>query len=309
MEIKGKQVRIEGKLIRVAALVAEGYQFLDDPEEGVNFLRGSGERVDVYTFIQELSDPEPKYKYPMEWDNLAVLPITTFDDWMKNQIDFKVRNKIRKASKKGVIIREIPFDENLITGISAIYNESPVRQGRKFWHYGEDLESLRRSKAEFLDRSTFIGAFFEDRLIGFIKLTTNEDGTQAGLINIVSMLKHRDKAPTNALLARAVQICAERGIPNLWYANFSYGNKKEDSLAEFKRNNGFRKIDVPRYYVPLTIAGRIAIRLGLHHGLSSLVPESAAAAFRKMRKQWYKRRVPSQETAGHKEVQESSPQS
>ena len=57
-------------------------------------------RVDLLTFIQRISDTTPKYDYPMEWDNMAVLPISTFDAWMKNQIDFKVRNKVRKAEKK-----------------------------------------------------------------------------------------------------------------------------------------------------------------------------------------------------------------
>jgi hypothetical protein len=309
LEIRGKAVRIEGRLIRIAALDAEGYQFLDDPEVGIKALRESRTRVDLFTFIQKLSDTAPKYKYPMEWDNMAVLPITTFDDWMKNQIDFKVRNKIRKAEKRGVVVREVPFGESLIKGISAIYNESPIRQGRRFWHYGEDLETLRRTKAAFLERSTFIGAFYEDQLIGFIKLTTNEDGTQAGLINIVSMIQHRDKAPTNALLTHAVRCCAERGIPRLWYANFSYGNKQEDSLAEFKRHNGFQKIAVPRYYVPLTVVGRMAFRLGLHHGAANWIPESVAAAYRKVRKQWNERKTSGQESAERKVVPESSPRS
>ena len=44
-------------------------------------------------------------------------------------------------------------------------------------------------------------------------------------MQIVSMVGHQDKAPTNALIAQAVRSCAERGIPYLWYANMSYGKK------------------------------------------------------------------------------------
>jgi len=53
--------------------------------------------------------------------------------------------------------------------------------------------------------------------------------------------------------------------------DFSYGKKQRDSLADFKRHNGFQKVDLPRYYVPLTAAGRIALRLGLQHGISERI--------------------------------------
>lgn len=297
LEIRGKKVRIEGRLIRIGALDAEGYQFLDDPEAAVKALRESGARVDLFTFIEKLSDIRPKYKYPMEWDNMAVLPVSTFDDWMKHQIDFKVRNKIRKAEKKGVVVREVPFDDAFVQGISVIYNESPVRQGRRFAHYGKDVETVRRTTSAYFDRSTFIGAFLEDRLIGFIKLTTNEDRTQAGLMNIVSMIQHRDKAPTNALMAQAVRSCADRGISYLWYANMSYGKKQDSALADFKRHNGFQKIELPRYYVPLTLAGRIALSLRLHHRTIDWIPEPIASSYRRIRSLWYARRFPSRNDA------------
>jgi hypothetical protein len=290
LEVSGKEIRIWGKLIRIASLDGEGYQFLEDPEAALDIIRKSGTRIDIFTFVQKLSDTSPKYSYPMEWDNMAVLRISTFDDWMTNQIDFKVRNKIRKAAKSGVVVREVPFNEELLQGISAVYNESPIRQGQRFRHYGKDIESLREMKSTFLDRSVFIGAFFEDKLIGFVKLVTNEDRSQAGLMHIVSMIGHRDKAPTNALIAQAVRSCADRNISFLWYANFSYGKKQRDTLADFKRHNRFEKVEIPRYYVPLTAAGRIALRLDLHHGLLHWIPESVASRYRKVRSQWYAKR-------------------
>ena len=297
MQICGKEALIEGKLIRIARLDAEGYDFLEDPEVALKALRESKARIDVFTFIQKLSDTSPKFSYRMEWDNVAALRVSTFDDWMMHQIDFKARNKARKAAKNGVVVREVPFDDDLVKGISAIYNESPVRQGKAFWHYGKDLEAVRRMNGTFLDRSIFIGAFFDGSLIGFVKLVTNEDRSQAGLMQIVSMISHRDKAPTNALIGQAVRSCAERGISHLWYANFSYGKKQEDSLADFKRHNGFQKIELPRYYIPLTVAGRIALRLGVHHRAVDWIPESLAARYRKIRSLWYARRFPRVENA------------
>lgn len=296
MYVYDKEVRVEGKLIRIAHLDGEGYQFLEDPEAALGALRRSGTRIDLFTFIQKLSDTSPKYEYPMEWDNMAALRVSSFEDWMKNKIDFKVRNKVRKAEKNGVTVREVSFDDALVRGISAIYDETPVRQGKPFWHYRKDFEAVRRMNGTFIDRSIFIGAFLEDSLIGFVKLVSDEDRGQAGLMQIISMIQHRDKAPTNALIAQSVRSCAERGISYLWYANFSYGKKQRDSLADFKRHNGFQKVDVPRYYVPLTAAGRMALRLGLQHGINDWIPEPVASKYRRIRSLWYARRFPGLES-------------
>lgn len=156
---------------------------------------------------------------------------------------------------------------------------------------------MRRMNATFMDRSIFIGAFLNGSLIGFVKMVANEDWKQAGLMQIVSMIQHRDKAPTNALIAQAVSSCADRGISHLWYANFSYGRKQEDSLAEFKRHNGFQKVDVPRYFVPLTFAGRAALRLGLHRQAYDWIPEPLTNTYRKVRRIWYAKRFPGLESA------------
>src|SRR5207244_11458161 len=126
------------------------------------------------------------------------------------QIDAKVRNMGRKAEKNGVSVREVPFDDALVQGICAIYNESPIRQGRRFWHYGKDLEIVKKENSTFPDRSVFIGAFLGKDLIGFAKLVSDEDRGQAGLRQIVSMRQHKDTDPHNGTLAQAVRTCAAR---------------------------------------------------------------------------------------------------
>jgi hypothetical protein len=225
----------------------------------------------------------------MEWDNLAVLPVSTFDHWWTQQITSFPRNRARQAEKKGVVLREVPFDDTLVKGIWEIYNETPVRQGRRFPHYGKDIQAVYREEATYLDSSVFIGAFLGESLIGFIKLVHDETRTQAGLMNILSMNRHRDKAPTNALIARAVKSCAERSISYLVYSNFAYGEKQASSLSRFKEVNGFGRIDLPRYYVPLTGIGRVAFQLGLHRKLVERIPEPVAAKIRDLREAWYNR--------------------
>jgi hypothetical protein len=229
----------------------------------------------------------------MEWDNLAALSISSFDYWWNQQLGFKARNKAKQAQKKGVEIREVPFSDDLVKGIWEIYNETPVRQGRKFPHYGKDFETVRREEATYLDESIFVGAFLGEKLVGFIKILIDRAGNQAGLLNIVSLVAERDKAPTNALVAAAVKACASRGISLLTYSNFSYGKKQRDSLSDFKERNAFQRIDVPRYYVPLTALGHAALRLKLHHRLTDRIPEFASERLREFRDAWYKRRFPS----------------
>jgi hypothetical protein len=293
IEICDKKIQIRGSLVRIARLDADTYHFLEDPEPMLEGLRDCGNRIDLFTFIQRLPETSPKYSYPMEWDNLAVLPVSTFDHWWNHQIKSFPRNRARQAGKKGVVFREVPFDDALVKGIWEIYNETPIRQGRRFPHYGKDINTVYREGATYLDSSVFIGAFLGDSLIGFIKLVHDERRTQAGLMNILSMNRHRDKAPTNALIAEAVRSCAERGISYLVYANFAYGEKQASSLAHFKEVNGFARVDLPRYYVPLTAIGRAAFQLGLHRRLAERIPDPLAAKYRDLREAWYNLRFQS----------------
>ena len=291
IEIQGSQVQIRGSFVRIARLDAEKFLFADDPELIIDGLRKSNERVDIFTFIQKVTETTPKHQYPMEWDNLAVLPITTFDHWWNQQIGFKARNKAKQAEKKGAVIKEIPFSEPLVRGIWEIYNETPVRGGRKFPHYGKNLETVYKEEATYLDRSTFIGAFVEDKLIGFIKLLWSPNGGQGGLLNIVSLIEHRDKAPTNALLAHAVKVCAERQVPFLVYSNFAYGRRTRDSLSDFKERNAFQRVNLPRYYAPMSAIGHAAIALGLQKKVSERIPEWMIVRLREVRRLWLEKQM------------------
>lgn len=293
-----KEIRIEGRLLKIARLEGEGYEFLEDPNSVVERLPGCGKRIDLFTFVQRLPDTTPKYSYPKESHNFAAIRVTSFDEWWNKQIGFKARNKAKQAEKKGVVIREVPFDDNLVRGMWEVYNETRIRQGTPNSHYGKDLDTVREMEDTFLDSSIFIGAFLGEQLIGFIKLVHDETRTQAGLMNIVSMVRHRDKAPTNALVVQAVRSCAERGIPYLVYASFVYGKKERSSLSDFKERNGFKQIDVPRYYVPLTNFGKVAFHYGMHRRVVDRLPASIADKFRELRAAWYSRRLKSAPDVG-----------
>jgi hypothetical protein len=302
VDIEGREIRISGGRLRTAQLEADFYHFLPDPEPVISALRKLPNRPDLFTFLQRASEPTPLYKYHGEWDNMAVVRVSTFEHWWTKQIDGKARNQMRLAGKKGIVAREVPFSDELVRGIRDIYNEAPIRQGRRFPHYGEDFATVYAEEATFLDDAIFIGAYLQDRLIGFIKLVMDEERTQAGMMNILSLLGQRDKAPNNALVAEAVRVCAERGIPNLVYFRFVHGKRERDSLSNFKTNCGFERVDVPRYYVPLTPWGHAALRLGLHHRLRDRIPEPVAAKLRDLQKKWNTRKGRSENASATAQV-------
>jgi hypothetical protein len=288
--VGNKEVRIRGRLLRIARLEGEKHVFPSDPESFVADLRKSETRADIFTFLQKLPDTTPKYPYLVEYDNLAVLPVTTFEHWWDHQIRSYPRNRARQAEKKGVTFRQVPFGDVLISGICGIYNETPIRQGKPFPHFGMTPQKARAYAGTFLEDSIYIGGFLGDTMIGFIKLTMDQSRNQACLVHILSMVQHNDKAPTNGLIAQAVRTCAEHKVPYLVYEHFNYGKKQGDSLSHFKEVNGFQRVDLPRYYVPITPLGQMALRLGLHHRVADRIPESLAGKLRDLRKAWYRRR-------------------
>jgi hypothetical protein len=261
-------------------MVEEWYEDVDDPDGLVTDLKQSGVKADLFTFWQRLPNTEPRHAHHLEWESISVLPVTTYGDWLKTQINCKTRNLVVKAKKKGVTVRSAAFDDDFVSGMTAIFNETPLRQGRPFRHYGKSVETVRQEFSKYLFREDVIGAYFADELIGFIMLA--DAGRFAMLSQIISMVRHRDKSPNNALLAKAVEICAERGIPYLVYALWARG-----SLGEFKRHNGFLRVNLPRYYVPLTKMGRVALTLGTHRHATDRIPESVIPFLRALRSKLY----------------------
>ena len=289
MKINGKSILIEGEIPRIARLEQEWCEDVEDPKTLINELGKTEPRPDILTFTQRLPDLEPKYAYQMELDSMAALPIKSYSFWWEKQIERKARNKIRKAQKNGVIIKPAIFDDRFVRGMTSIFNETPIRQGRRYLHYGKDFETVKREFSRFLFREEIFGAYLGNELVGFIFLA--DAGRYIYLGQIISKIAHRDLAPNNALLAKAVERCAEKGFPYLVYALWL-----DDSLGDFKRSNGFQRFDLPRYFVPLTRKGKLALKLGLHRGWQGAVPKQLIKPLKKLRRRWYALRWPAQRT-------------
>ena len=278
-------ITVTGRLVRTAALADEWCRDVDRPSDVVEALKTRGPDADIFSFWQRLPHVEPRYDYYRETDSIAALPIAGFEEWWLRQVDPTVRNKVRRATKKGVDVRRVAFDDHFVAGMTKIFNESPIRQGRPFHHYGKDAATVAREFSRYLFREELLGAYVMDELIGFLMLA--DAGPYADITQILASLHHRDKAPTNALLAKAVEMCAAKGTPYLVYARWVDG-----PLGEFKRHNGFTRIDLPRYYVPLTIKGQMALTMRLHRGPKALVPGRVLDAARALRRRWYRPREP-----------------
>lgn len=280
MTINGQRVMVEGRALRIASFEQEWYEDVEDPQALINELRKIEPRPDILTFWQRLPDTDPKYSYSMETEAIAALPIKSYSYWWDKQIDCKTRNMVRKSQKKGVTVKMVSFDDEIVRGMTSIFNETPIRQGRRFLHYGKDFETVKREFSRFLFREEIFGAYVGEELVGFIMLAYA--GRYAYLGQIISKIARRDLAPNNALLAKAVERCAEKGIPYLAYALWL-----EDGLGGFKRSNGFQKFDLPRYFVPLTPKGKLALKLGFHRGWKGAVPKHLRQPLKNLRKRWY----------------------
>lgn len=290
MKIGMAELATSGRLLKVIQ-IPEGYEdFVDvqDPEDVVNALRKERPRADVFSFWQRLPDTQQRYSYHLEWDNVAAVKVVSYKEWMEQSVHPSVRTKLRKAVRQGVNVELMAFDDKLIQGMAEIFNETPIRQGRPYSHYGKQIEQIRAEWSVDLDFSVFVGATFADELIGFVKLSFTD--RYAEMSGTICKLAHRDKPAMSALIARCVRFCEERGIPYLCYGKFTYGRKGEDSLADFKRHNGFRRIEIPRYFVPLTAWGRLSLKLGLHHGIAHHVPPWVLQRLLDFRTRYYRLR-------------------
>lgn len=280
IQIGSQTFSISRGLLTIVRLEDEWYEDLNEPERVIGAIEGSVDfKPDLFTFWQRMPDVEPRYPYHLEWEDIAVLPVTSFSHWWNQQIKSRVRNLIRKSEKEGLVVRETKYDDDFVRRMTAIFNESPVRQGRRFWHYGKDFETVKSQFSRYLFREYMIGAYYQNEMIGFMMLG---DAGRFGITGqIISSLKHRDKSPNNALIAKAVEVCAARKLDYLIYLFWS-----DDSLAEFKRRCGFERVKVPRYYVPLTLKGKLALQYGVHRGWKEMVPKWIKIPLKRLRRKW-----------------------
>lgn len=300
VSIKGRQVVVPsitigdftiivtGRWLKTASVKSEEYILQDpsaDPERLLAHLRQQPIPIDLFTFPQRVPDVIPRHPYPMRWDNFAVLPILGYSEWWEKRLNQDTRRCVRVSQKRGLVVRQVEFNDEFVEGIRGIYDESQVRQGREFWHYGKEFATVKLENSTFADRSEFLGAYVGKELAGFLKMVYV--GKTASIMQILSKMSHFDRRPMNALMAKAVEICNEKQMSYLQYRKYVYRKSLPDSLTEFKRRNGFEQVNVPRYFVPLTARGRFAVNFGMQEGLAELLPTGVVRAVKSIRAKFY----------------------
>jgi hypothetical protein len=285
IRIKGKRTRVpalgfegrtivaRGNWLKIASVHDENWvqgEVISCPDKLLAELKRNRFKADIFTFPQRIPDLKPRYSFPLEWDNAAAIPLLSYEDWWENRLPQETRKNVRRSAKRGVVARAAQPDDDFVRGVVAIYNETPVRQGKPFPKYGQDFQTVQKDLLLLAERSEYIGAYLGNELIGFVKLVYL--GGVGSILSINSLNAHFDKRPTNIALAKAVEICAEKGMSHVLYGRYTYGKKQSSPLTEFKRRNGFEQINIPRYYIPLTFKGSIALRLKLHRRLIDLLP-------------------------------------
>jgi hypothetical protein len=297
-------LRVSGNWLKEAAICDEEWQqstLVSDPYKFLEDIKRA-EVADWFTFTQDFTAWKPKYSFHYVWDNIAAVPLSTFDDWWENRVSNDLRKDVKRAEKRGVELRVVPFDAALVQGIQSLYNETPIRQGRPFWHYGKSLEQVRAENSTYLERSEFVGAFVEGKLIGFIKIVYVND--VARMMQILALESQQDRRPMNALIAHAVRITAAKGCSYLTYGRYTYDNKKNSTIAQFKHRNGFEEILFPRYYIPLSAKGLFSVRAGLQLSLKRHIPEPIVYWALNFRARLLQRKVRSQPNCERIELSE-----
>jgi hypothetical protein len=281
-----RRVISAGRWPRIAKILDEEWlegELVANPDAFVDEVRRSGLRADILTFPARPGSDVRLRGARSETDNVAVICTREFEAWW-TALPQEARKNTRRAAKKGIVIRPATLDDRFVQGIKAIYDETPVRQGRSFWHYGKDIETIRRENGTYLDRAQFIGAYLGDELVGFMKWVYVDQA--AKIMQILCMNSQQDKRPMIALIAKAAELCHEKGMLYLVYGKFTYGKKADSSITEFKRRLGFTQVDFSRHYVGLTWRGGLALRLGLHNGWTQLMPGWLVSSLLSCRARW-----------------------
>ncbi len=92
--------------------------------------------------------------------------------------------------------------------MTEIFNETPIRQGRRFFHYGKDFETVKRQFTRFIFREELIGATIRAKWSG-LHMVANA-GKYGVLGQIIAKITHRDEPSRMPCLPRRLNYARRR---------------------------------------------------------------------------------------------------
>ena len=94
-------VVVKGRTLRTAEVFDEYWleaRRLPDPVEVLARCRSEVSRPDLFTFAQRVPDTTPRYDYFKIFDNVAVIPLTSYEVWLGKQVTSATRRPARRSS-------------------------------------------------------------------------------------------------------------------------------------------------------------------------------------------------------------------
>ena len=208
MIIDNHEIKISGRFLKTVELKEEWDVDIEKPTSFIDRIKKAGIKADLFTFMQRLPESKPRFSYKVNWDSVAAIPITTYENWLKYQVAQNSRKKIGVAKRKNVELRICEFNDNFVNSILEIYHETPIMQGKPNRQYNTDFETAKKLNSTFLERAQFIGAFVNGEMVAYVKLV--HAGKFMRTMGILTKVAHRDKGAMNLLIAKAVELCAEQ---------------------------------------------------------------------------------------------------
>ncbi len=151
-------------------------------------------------------------------------------------IGAKSRNMNKKAQKSGIVCRVFQWNEWL-DDIYTINTSSMVRQGREmdkaYLEYPKEVKIMQ--EGDF--RVEHIGAFREEKLIGYIELYIY--GNFAMTNRILGHKEYLKFGVMNLIFKEVVVFAIKEGIEYINYLTME--NRENNSLSAFKYRVGFRE--------------------------------------------------------------------
>jgi hypothetical protein len=176
-------------------------------------------------------------EYKFYFHPVAIIKVPeTIDIYLKD-IGAKSRNMNRKAEKNNIFCKIFNWNEKL-DDIFEINTSSEIRQGRKM----DDSYRNYPKKIIYPDENDFnivhIGAFVEEKLVGYIELYIY--GNFAMINKILGHKNYLKFGVMNLMIKHCVEYAIE--VKNIKYINYlTMQNRKNNSLSAFKYRVGFRE--------------------------------------------------------------------
>ena len=212
MVVCDKEIKIQGTFVRIARIDGDKYNSPTDPDAMLGSPAKAAGHGSIFSRFCRGSQ-KPSRSIATRWSGttwrFCRFRLLKTGGTIKS-VPTRAIERVKRRKRASCCAR-CPATKSLFKGICGIYNESPVRQGKSFPHYGMTIERAREYASTYPDRSIYVAAFVGDTMIGFIKLVMDETRTTACLVHILSMIQHKDKAPDKRPdRSRGASLCRAR---------------------------------------------------------------------------------------------------